>query len=379
MNREKLKRSVNSFRICPGSEEEQITLNIFELLKQRKTLSVGEIKKERGIDKEVAANYINECVKKGMLKISGAGEAGSVRFNAENKKVVGIGFEDDEAILVVMDLAGRVIDKEDIKVASYKKWKGRNKEVEGLVDQIKQETKLKDGEYFCVGIAIPTEMASINSKSAEILAKGMKSLFKCAALVSKESTAAAYAERDFSKKPIGETLIYMHGDIGIGTVIKNEMVFEADGYVKGEDKAYLNPWNQFNVTRTAKRLIDKGVGTDIVKMVDGNLDNVNTEVILKAAENKDEFAEDLVKRSGLALGVRVAYLANLFNADAAILGGGIEIKEGSFIKYVQESSNKFVMKNIVDKLKIVPGILGREASSTGAAALCRRELFMMEV
>jgi predicted NBD/HSP70 family sugar kinase len=314
-----------------------------------------------------------------MLKISGAGEAGSVKFNADNKKVLGVGFKDGETILVVMDLAGRVVDKEDIKVAGFKKWKGRNKEVEGLVDQIGQESKFKGGEYFCVGIAIPAEMISINQKSSEILAKGIKSLFKCAVYVSKESTAAAYAERDFTKKPIGETLIYMHGDIGIGTVIKNEMVFETDGYVKGEDKAYLSPWNQFSVTRTAKRLIDKGVGTDIVKMVNGNPDDIDTEIILKAAENKDEFAEDLVKRSGLALGVRVAYLANLFNADAVILGGGVEIKEGSFIKYIQESSNKFVMKNIAGKLKIIPGVLGKEASSTGAAALCRRELFMMEV
>ncbi|MGD2279398.1 MAG: hypothetical protein PVH45_04830, partial [Candidatus Omnitrophota bacterium] len=280
MNRGNIKGSTNSFRICPGSEGEQITLNIFELLKKEKTLSVGEIKKERGIDKETAANYINECVRKGMLKISGAGEAGSVKFNADNKKVLGVGFKDGETILVVMDLAGRVVDKEDIKVAGFKKWKGRNKEVEGLVDQIGQESKFKGGEYFCVGIAIPAEMISINQKSSEILAKGIKSLFKCAVYVSKESTAAAYAERDFTKKPIGETLIYMHGDIGIGTVIKNEMVFETDGYVKGEDKAYLSPWNQFSVTRTAKRLIDKGVGTDIVKMVNGNPDDIDTEIIL---------------------------------------------------------------------------------------------------
>ena len=93
---------------------------------------------------------------------------------------------------------------------------------------------------------------------------------------------------------------------------------------------------------------------------------------------KDELAEDLVKRSALALGVRAAYLVNLFDCGNIILGGGIEIKEGDYAGNVKESAEKFVLKKNFGKMKIIPGVLGKESSSIGAAALCRRELFMEE-
>jgi glucokinase len=98
--------------------------------------------------------------------------------------------------------------------------------------------------------------------------------------------------------------------------------------------------------------------------------------VLTAAENKDELAEDLVKRSALALGVRAAYLVNIFGTDKVILGGGTEKKEGNFIQYVGESSQRFLLNKVVNTVKIVPGTLGDEAFSIGAASLCRRELFM---
>jgi glucokinase len=111
-------------------------------------------------------------------------------------------------------------------------------------------------------------------------------------------------------------------------------------------------------------------------MVDGNIDSITLDVVLDAAENHDELAEDLVKRSALALGVRVAYLANMFNTGIVILGGGMEKKEGDFTQFVNESAKRFFLKDLAGKVDIVSGVLGKEASSIGAASLCRRELFM---
>jgi predicted NBD/HSP70 family sugar kinase len=219
-------------------------------------------------------------------------------------------------------------------------------------------------------------MMLINPKSTDILSKGIKSIWKSDVFVAREAAAAGYGERDIGKKIFVEDVIYMHSDIGTGAIIKKEMISEASGQSREESGTYLKPWNQFSVVRSSKELIEKGIGTDIVQMVGGDLDKVSLEIILKAAEKKDELAEDLVKRSALALGVRVAYLVNMFNAENVILGGGTERKEGNFIKSVQESAKRFILKGVVDKVKIIPGVLGKKASSIGAACLCRRELFM---
>ncbi len=126
----------------------------------------------------------------------------------------------------------------------------------------------------------------------------------------------------------------------------------------------------------AKELVKKGAGTDIVRITGGDIDRINQDVVLKAAEEQDEPAVDLVKRSALALGMRAAYLANMFDAGFIILGGGIERKEGNFAKFVKESAGKFLLKKVAAKAEIALGVLGERASSVGVASLCRRKLFM---
>jgi predicted NBD/HSP70 family sugar kinase len=374
----KAKNIARFFKTCPGSKEEQIRLNIFEVLKSGQTFSPKEISKKAGVSKDSIAAFINNWVKEDLLKLSGTGKEGLVEFISERKKVLGIGFGEDECILVAIDLAGNVLTKEHVSVEIPRKAKLKNKEIEQIVAKIKQKSRLTGEKFSCAGIALPDEIGSANPKSAEILAKGIKSIWKTDVFIAKKATAAGYGEKDFDKKGKLEAVIYMHSDIGIGAVVKKEAIFEADERSQIQDSVYLKPWNQFSVVHSSRRLIDKGVGTDIVGMVGGNVDRITLGTVLKAAKNKDELAEDLVKRSALALGVRIAYLVNMFGIENVVLGGGVEVKEGDFIEYVRESANKFILNKAAKKLKIIPGILGEEASSIGAACLCRRKLFMEE-
>jgi hypothetical protein len=43
---------------------------------------------------------------------------------------------------------------------------------------------------------------------------------------------------------------------------------------------------------------------------------------------------------------------------------------------VKESMDKYLSSGLADRLKMIPGVLGKESSSIGAALLCRREIFM---
>ena len=171
-------------------------------------------------------------------------------------------------------------------------------------------------------------------------------------------------------------MLYLHSDIGSGVVIKKEIIFEAHESARGQGESYLAPWKQFGIVETAKDLVNKGLGTDIVNMVNGDVDAITLEVVLQATENGDELAEDLVRRAGLALGVRAAYLVNIFGVTTVIIGGGVEKKEGGFIKCVKESQERFLLKGLQGGVEVIPCVLGKESSSIGAAALCLRELFM---
>ena len=370
------KNNLRFFTLFPGEDRVQSNLRIFNLLKKEKTLSVGEISAKTDIPGDFVADYINTCVKNDILKITASDKGDLVKINGEDKKILGIGFNPGECVLIAMDLRGNILSREHLEIELLLKWRGKNKDLNMLVREIASRTGMSDIEFSCAGIAIPEGMIESNPKTVDILGKGIADLFKCDVFVTRGTTAAGYGQREFSGYGTEKDLLYMHSDAGIGVILKNELIFEADNTSSGKERAYLCPWEQFDIAGTAKKLIEKGVGSDIVKMVRGDASKISLDIVLDAAENNDELAEDLVKRSGLALGVRIAYLVNMFNVGTVVLGGGIEKDEGGFIDSVKESSRKFLLEGLAESLEIVPGVLGKEASSIGAALLCRRELFM---
>lgn len=370
------KKQLRSIKIQPETEKDQFSLKLLNVLKSQSSVSITEISRKCERSEDEVADYINRGVKKDILEISGSGKGELVKFNGEQNMILGIGFNKEECILTVINLDGKVVTKEQIQIDVLSGLKGKNKEIKEIASQITEKTGIKGGEFCCCGIAIPKEIEIKNNKSSQILGEGISRFFNCDVFISKEATAAGYGERNSGVKVTSNDILYMHSDIGAGVLFKDEMIFEADDNKVDGIESYLRPWSQFSIVATAKNLVSKGVGTDIVNKVGGNIDDITLDVVLEAAEGKDELAEDLVKRAGLALGVRVAYLANMFNTSIVSIGGGVEKKEGSFKDFIEESARRFLVKEIAGKIKIIPGVLGKEAPPIGAALLCLRELFM---
>ena len=369
----KSKRDIHDVRLDIGEEKARNNLAIFGLLKDQTGIAVSTISDQTGIAEQAVAENINASLKKDLLKISGSEKTGIVEFNTSHKKVLGAGFSGDSCVLTAMDIGGNVLSTEKITVEGLSGKKIKNKDIAAAVDKISRDTGLK-GMGFCrLGIAIPRAVSIANHKAPMLFAEGLSETFKCSAVCTSEAVAAGYGEMD--KAGGCSKLLYMHSDIGIGVIIKDEMIFEARND-EGKDDEYLRPWEQFDIVETAKALVNKGLGTDMVNMVNGDIEKISLAVVLQASQNKDELAEDLVKRSGLALGVRAAYLVNMFMPEQVIVGGGVEGDSGGFIGFLKESAGKFLAKEISGKIKIIPAILGEQASSMGAALLCRRELFM---
>jgi len=367
----------NFIKIRPDNDKMQLALEIFYQIKSMTEFTSKSIFDLVSMDSGFISNYLASCAGKKMFKVSGSGMYGDIfRFNGDFRKIVGIGFRGGTCFITLMDMTGSIVDKEKMEIELLLSGRGKRKDIAGIVKEIAEKTKLKDADVICAAVAMPEEMVDVNPKSIEILSEGIADIFKCEVFVTKSATAAGYGNRDFSVETRGKDILYMHSDIGIGVIFKKEMIFEADEYSEEKYGAYLRPWNQFSIVNTTKDLVLRGVGTDIVEMVKGDVEKITLDTVLEAAEKKDELAEDLVKRSGIALGVRVAYLINMFGVKSVLFGGGTEKAEGRFIPNVLESINRFISKDIVNELRIVPGVLGETASSIGAALLCRREMFM---
>ncbi len=365
------KRTTDFFRIYPENFNAQINLRMFEVIKHETAISVNEIGEKAGVSDEVVAEYINRCVKSDLIKISASPGGELADLNEKHKKMLGVGFCGKECILTGVTLDGEIIDREKVKTGQVLGKDTRSKTITEMLKVIKRNVRLTGGGFALAGITVPE---GLGIRPAKTLVDGIKAIFGTESRLSGEATASGYAEKSYKGR--NGNILYLYKDVGVGVVLKDEIIHETTESIISGEGTYLRPWEQFNIVETSKKLVNKGVGTSMVNMVHGKVEEITLEVVLKAAEEKDELAEDLVKRSALALGVRMAYLVNIFSPNLVIMGGGIEEKNGSFMSFAEKSAKKFLLKGERKETKVVAGELGEEAASIGAALLCRREIFM---
>ena len=371
-----IKRDIRLFKSVPENETNRHNQNIFDVLTNEKNLTLQELKSKTKTDEDYLHRYLDRCMSRNVIEMSDLGESDIIRLKKMDKNILGVGFGNNECVLTVIDLNGIILKNEVIKIPSLNKLKGKNKEINGILDLIKANTRLKNIPFYISCVSVPLLMTGMPRKLTDTFTAGISHIFNCDVLYVREEVASGYGEKSVNNDVKEKEVLYVHSDIGAGVVMKDGSIFDAVEESGVNNKSYLRPWKQFDVVSTTKSLVSKGVGTNIVDMVNGVIDDITLDIVLSAAEEKDELAEDLVKRSALALGVRIAYLVNMFDTNIVVLGGGINKKEGDFVGSVRESSRKFLKDKLVDGLEIVSSTLGEQSSSIGAAFLGRRELFM---
>jgi len=84
---------------------------------------------------------------------------------------------------------------------------------------------------------------------------------------------------------------------------------------------------------------------------------------------------EIIENAGANLGIRIAYLVNLFNPEVVVIGGGIEQAGELLLGPVRKSVRSLAFEEPANTVKIVPSRLGDSAVALGAAALVLREIF----
>jgi predicted NBD/HSP70 family sugar kinase len=104
-------------------------------------------------------------------------------------------------------------------------------------------------------------------------------------------------------------------------------------------------------------------------MVDKNLDNINYEIIDKAARENDEVAIRAFNSIGAYVGTALADIVNVFNPEAIIIGGIISSSWQFIEKQITETVQKQSMTECYRGLKILKSSFPGSCGQIGAAAL----------
>ncbi|MFN3135331.1 MAG: ROK family protein [Candidatus Kryptonium sp.] len=112
----------------------------------------------------------------------------------------------------------------------------------------------------------------------------------------------------------------------------------------------------------------------IIELVNGDISRIEPYIISLAAEQGDEFAVNIWKKTGFYVGVMLASVMNLFDITVAIVGGGVAKAGKILFDTMNETVKSRALKPIAEKAIVIPAQLGNKAGILGAGALAFEEL-----
>lgn len=126
------------------------------------------------------------------------------------------------------------------------------------------------------------------------------------------------------------------------------------------------------ITAMAIKAVLQGRTTCLRELVDGDLDRMSPEVIVRAAEQGDEVAQEVLAEAGRLLGIGVANLVTLFSPDVVVIGGGVAKAGEWLLAPIRETVRLRCRVTPLDRVRITAARLGDHAGAIGAAVWAAR-------
>jgi glucokinase len=121
-------------------------------------------------------------------------------------------------------------------------------------------------------------------------------------------------------------------------------------------------------TRAREVLVREETASLLPSLVGGRLESITAETVYKAASQGDAVASEIVRDTARYLGVGIANLLNIFNADVVVVAGGVTQAGDALFVPLQAEVRRRAFRPAVDATRIVPGALPGSAGVVGAVA-----------
>ncbi len=375
------------------SDKERKNLAILELIRKRGPISRTDISHITDVNFVSVSNYVKDYIGKGILIETGCDVSTGgrrpelVELNTKGLYAVGLDIGASDMITAITDFSVNVVSKTKIPTPADV-GEVALKAIESLESLLKN-TGIGKEKIRAIGIG-----AACSNNRFHPVVDSIKEKFGIEVFMGSDAACAAFGEKQLNPKADAEDLLYMYSDVGCGIIIKGDAYLGAGGnageirlsheHISKEEELlffkssqYLKPWGMdLGISSMAKYEIEKGVGTKIVACAKGDLKKISTEVVIEAAKQDDEIAIDIVRNAGMNLGVRIAYLVNLFNPEVVVVGGGVEKAGEIILDPIRKAVKKLAFSEQAGIVKIITSALGEDSVSLGAASLAVREIFL---
>lgn len=405
------------------TEKERRNLDILDTIRKKREISRADISKSTGLNIVTVSNYVNNYVKKGLvhetgLDISTGGRRPELlRLNKDYGYAIGVDLGAPHIIEgasikgCLLDTNSRIVVKETMEKVEEPQEKFIER-IERLISQLIEKSGVDKSKINGIGFGIwgPLDRHRGTARYAvekggifsyRTMQKRMEDKFGIATVVEHDSMVAALGEKwsGIGLEEGAENILFICADSSAGLIIKGELYY---GATKSAGELNINP--PVSETELASSLhcwegyrygcclrskgIDLGIATyakmyfqnnnadsKIKDLTSGDLDKISLSTVIEASKENDEAAVKFLEEAGAYLGAKIAYLVNLFNPEAVVVGRGIEKAGDIFLDSVRKSVKLWGYEEAVKAVKIIPASLGDDTVAVGAGALIIQNVF----
>jgi N-acetylglucosamine repressor len=387
--------------LCLSNMERKKHLQKTKLLKylyETGGASMTDISTSIGVSSPTCQVLINELLAESVLTKNGKGESIGGRkpdlyvLSAGIFYVLSIDIERFKTRVAILDNNNNNITGVTILSKGITRDQSSIEDLHEFVSMLIISSGIDTEKLLGIGICMPglvdaeagTNATYLKTEDSEkTLQEVLEDKFGFPVFLQNDVKCAAIAEsRHGLAKGVGDALVVlMDWGIGLGIIMDGKMRRGSKGF-SGEighipfiDEGALcycgkkgcleTVASGIALARMAKEGIKSGQHSLLNELSDYEIDKIEPQVIIDAANRGDQYAISILSVVGSNLGKGIATLVQLFNPEVIILGGKIaEAKQYITIPIIQ-SINTYSMMEIRKNTRIVSSKLGQESGILG--------------
>lgn len=382
---------------------------ILNIIRKDGPISRAEIAKLAKLTPPTVTNIVHELLETQLVKEREMGVSTGGRkpilltINAESFYVIGLDVGIHHLRVVTADLHATI--KSEIET-TIPKGIGKDALLQLLIDQvheIMQHANLSKEKIIGIGIGmhgvvdaqtgIALYAPNFDLKNIPIKA-ALETEFQLPVKIDNDAKALALGEKWFGYGINSQNMVCLNVGNGIGAgIIIDDKLFNGKNGIAGEightaidlngPRCSCGNYGCLQALAAGDAIRDlaltemnQGRRSNMVELVNGDLEKIDGKVVHQAAILGDGLAKEILEQSGKYLGVGIANLINLMNPELVVISGGVS-KAGTFIlEPIKAIVEERVLNQAAKQTDILISKLGDHGTVIGALTLVLAELFI---
>jgi predicted NBD/HSP70 family sugar kinase len=363
------------------------------------------------LNKSTVSSLIDELTERGLVcqtgtETSGIGRPASLlELNPEAGCIIGVEYGVDFVLVILANFGGEVIWRSQQAADPSDGQDATTAKVFKLIDQAIMVCEIRQSRLLGLGIATPGTVQvddgflvyapNLNWRNIAFAKIYNERYPNLRVYVDNDANTAATGEHLFGVAQRNQDFVFLFGGVGIGAgLFLNGGLYRGQNGFAGEigHSSFMSDtiqrschcgnrgcWetyaSQLSIIDRVQAHLQKEQSSTLNNLIHDQSTLLSMREIQQAAESGDTVAIEALTEAGLAMGVGVANVINIFNPSLVVIGGPISSVAQFMLPGIMESMVRHTMPEIYQEVQVKLSAFGSDSSVIGAVATVVEAVF----